>query len=101
YASFNIAIPRFGTQFRKEAILHHWASPQVDTMDQSSTYPVISTAELSSQKIWELRNKAIKRFYLRPFYLLQRLFSVRSLYEFKIHLQEGWALWKSIILAQE
>lgn len=92
YASFNMATPRFGTEFRKEALLHHWTSPQVETMDQSSTYPVIRTDELSSQKIWELRNRAIRKFYLRPPYLLRRLLSIRSLHEFKIHIQEGWAL---------
>lgn len=96
YASFNIATPRFGTEFRKEALLHHWTSPQVETMGQSSTYPVIRTDELSSRKIWELRNKAIRKFYLRPSYLLRRLLNIRSPYEFKIHMQEGWALLKSI-----
>lgn len=97
YLSFNIAIPRANTLLRQEAIQKNLWFHGHDEMDQSGTYAVMGTGYLSKDEVLKWHKKAIKEFYLRPGYLLGRLLSVKSCQEFKINLQEGLSLLKSIL----
>lgn len=96
YASFNIATPRFGTRFRsimKEKGL-------IDTLriklDSSQSMPAWvenkDIPSLPNATIFSLQRTAIRRFYLRPLYLLRRLFTVRTFFQFSNQLQEGFEL---------
>ncbi|UZE93280.1 MAG: radical SAM protein [Candidatus Nealsonbacteria bacterium] len=90
FVTFNIAAPRIGTDLRKNAISKGWLIDNtLKCSDSSRTYPAIETEELSRKKLWELRNKAIRRFYLRPSYIIKRIFSLKSLYELKMDIREG------------
>jgi len=50
------------------------------------------THSLSRTQVLHLKRKAVRRFYLRPAFLLRRLFSVRSFWELRAQASEGLAL---------
>ena len=92
FASFNIAMPRMGTVFRQSAIQSGLISDDLSTLDNSLSQPVYETPELSKKRLWELRNRAIRSFHLRPSFILRRLFGVRTWYEFTTLFREGLSL---------
>ncbi len=92
FASFNIAMPRMGTKFRERALKEGLVDKNVTILDNSISYPVYDTPELSRERLWELRNIAIRRFHLRPRYILRRFFGVRSLYELQTLFSQGISL---------
>jgi len=93
FAAFNIASPRIGSDLRKEAIKNKWlASSDLSKTDSSLTYPIIRTKELSQEKLWKLRNRAIREFYFRPSYIAKKIFSLKSFYELKMLLYQAFLL---------
>lgn len=92
YASFNIPVPRMGTQLRKEAIESDLISPDVMEMDQTGTYIAMHTSEMKKSELAELRQQAIREFYMRPTYLLGKIVKARNLHELKENLVDGLAL---------
>ncbi|MEA3335658.1 MAG: radical SAM protein [Chloroflexota bacterium] len=97
YASFNTVIPQVGTDLRTELISQGWYDPDEETFDSGRTYPVVETANLSKDVLWDYRNKAIRSFYTDPSYLWRRLRGTRSLVELRNLVKNGYAL----LLAQE
>lgn len=87
FASFNLFVPRSGRLFetlRDEA--------DGGSVDQSgyvarSFAPAIPTDVLARHL-----KAAIRRFYMRPRYILKRLFGVTSAYEARLLFEEGYAL---------
>ena len=69
FASFNMAAPRMGTDLRAEAIQKGWTDKNVDSIDNSNAFPQMEIGTISSRRVFELRNEAIRRFHLRPAYL--------------------------------
>lgn len=94
YASFNIATPRYGTPLREEAIEKKWIDPDLIEMESAKTMPIWKDQLLTNEELYALRKKAIKRFYLRPFYLFNRLIHIRSFFEFRNKIDEALALFK-------
>ncbi len=92
FASFNVAMPRMGTEFRRKAIRDGLIDDNLATLDNSISQPVYETDELSGEKLWKLRNEAIRAFYMRPSYVWKRLVGVRSLYECSTLVKEGFSL---------
>ncbi|HWQ99455.1 MAG TPA: radical SAM protein [Candidatus Methylomirabilis sp.] len=97
FASFNIATPRFGTTFRKLMKEKGAVNEDRMTYDSSKTMPswvgeTNDESSLPNEVIYRLQRRAIRRFYLRPGYLVRRLLSVRSWYELYASLREGWEL---------
>ncbi|MFB3895266.1 MAG: radical SAM protein [bacterium] len=92
FASFNIAVPRMGTKFRQEAITQGWTSEDADVLDNTAAFPVLETPTMPKDKLWQLRNHAIRSFHLRPGYLWHRLVSVRTGYELCTLFREGLSL---------
>lgn len=92
FASFNIAVPRAGTGLRQSAIKDGLVSGDITVMDQSGTSIAMASHHLSSAEIGELKHLALRTFYLRPSYLLRRLAGIRSLYELKEQIREGFHL---------
>ena len=90
YASFNVAVPRSKTSFREKAIEKGIIDDSVKIMDQSGDEVTMGTGELSREELQTLRNKVYFSFYFRPSYILKRLFSIRNITEFKMHLREAW-----------
>lgn len=92
FASFNVAVPRFGTPFRTEAIGLGVADATARVMDQGGASAAMPTATLSRERMLQLKQHAIRKFYLRPGYLARRLSSVRTFHEFQSQVREGFAL---------
>lgn len=89
FASFNIAMPRMGTVFRASAIQSGLITDDLATLDNSISQPVYETPELKREKLWDLRNRAIRSYHLRPSFILRRLSGVRTFYEFTTLFREG------------
>ena len=94
YASFNIGVPEFGTRFREEVIAKGWVDKNSLEMDSSKSRPIWKNQPLSNEEIWELHKKAVRSFYLRPKYLLRRLFALKTLEEIKQTAKEAVSLFK-------
>ena len=92
YASFNIAVPRFGTSFRKDLLKKGLVDEKVIKMDSAKTKPNWQNLEISNDEIFELHRKAVRSFYLRPIYIINRLMNTKTFYEFKEHINEGLEL---------
>lgn len=90
-ASFAVATPDIGTRLRKEALQMGWISSDLDIFD-STDFPVIETNDLSKEEVWGLRSRAVREFYLRPSYLLRRLFQVRNIRDLRMTLSNAISL---------
>lgn len=91
FASFSVAVPRFGTPLRAQAK----AAGLIDdlrVMDQSGETVAMETHTLDRAAVLRLKRRAVRRFYLRPSYLLRRLATVGSLWELRAQVEEGLAL---------
>jgi radical SAM superfamily enzyme YgiQ (UPF0313 family) len=96
YASFNCANPLFGTSIReqkKEAGIIKDDSFGFDT----AGYNIPSSKKISSERLKELHSLAVKRFYLRPAYLIKRLAGIRSLEELSLRFTDGVGVFKNAL----
>lgn len=90
YVSFNIATPRIGTKFRNEIIKNNlYTSGPLDVLDSSLSFPIMGTDELSAQEIWQIRNYAVRNFYLNPYFIFKRLRNISSFRDIKNIFLEG------------
>lgn len=89
YASFNIATPLWNTSFREEVINNNWLIDEKIEVDSSCSYPVWETGQLKRSEIWQIRKLAIRRFYLRPYYFLNKLKMIKTCYQLYILFKEG------------
>lgn len=94
FASFNVAVPRAGTGLRQNAIRDGLIDDTEEIMDQSGTTIAMATHHLTAEQVRDLKTTALRRFYLRPTYLLRRLLGIRSIYELREQLYEGFSLLK-------
>lgn len=91
FASFSVAVPRFGTPLRAQAKADGLIE-DLRVMDQSGESVAMPTHSLSREEVLQLKRQAVRSFYLRPAYLARRLLGVRSLWELRSQLREGLAL---------
>jgi len=84
-------VPRPGTGLRRQAREQGLAA-DIRVMDQAGASVAMRTHGLDHDELLKLKRKAIRRFYLRPSYLLRRLTAVRSWFELRSQLREGLAL---------
>lgn len=91
FASFNVAVPRHGTGLRKQ-VREEGIADDLRVMDQSGASVAMHTHGLDPEEMLRLKQRAIRRFYLRPTYLLRRLAAIRSWFELKSQISEGLAL---------
>lgn len=92
FMSLNMAVPRFGTPFRAEALRLGLASPDELVMDQGGADAFLPTRTLDRARMLALKKSLVRRFYLRPSYLWRRLRAVRSWRELGAQVREGAAL---------
>lgn len=92
FMSLNMAVPRFGTPFRAEALRLGLAEADALVMDQGGADAFLPTRTLDREAMLALKRSMVRRFYLRPSYLLRRLTSVKSLWELGSQAREGLAL---------
>ena len=95
YASFNVAVPRAGTDLRKDAAELGLIVGDGVSMDQSGSKVAMPTKHLSQERVKELRRRAVRAFYLRPGYLAKRLFKIRTRYELIQNLKHAASLFRN------
>lgn len=94
YASFNIATPLPGTALREECRDRSWLNYNISELDLSSGEAAINTEQLSGAKLEKLKKKAYRSFYLRPNYILKKLFNIKSFIELITLIREGLGIIK-------
>jgi len=88
FVSFYTATPLPGTRFCKYAL-------EKSLLDEKSSFegayfePVVNTHFLTKERILELHKQAIKRFYLRPMFILRSILNIRSIAELKNYVKAG------------
>ncbi len=92
FASFNVAVPRFGTPWREELVRDGLAEPNRVDMDQAGERIAMPTRFLTREEVLRAKRRAIRSFYLRPSYLARRLLALRTLHEARSQFSEGLAL---------
>jgi anaerobic magnesium-protoporphyrin IX monomethyl ester cyclase len=95
YASFNILTPLLGSKIREKLIEKGTLDPYTIGFDTSGTFGQ------GTEKLIQLRNMAIKKFYLRPKYLLRRMMNITSFTEFMIQFQEMIAMFRHHVLKRK
>ncbi|MFH1054954.1 MAG: radical SAM protein [Candidatus Altiarchaeota archaeon] len=97
YASFNIAVPRMGTALRRKAIEGGLIQSDYREMDQSGSNAVLKTKGLTVKEVEGLKNKALRRFYMRPSYILREAAKIRSLHDVLSRLDGLYSILKNML----
>jgi hypothetical protein len=92
FLSLNLAVPRFGTPFRRHALELGLARPGDLVMDQSGSTAFLPTKTLGRAQVLQAKRRLNRRFYGRPLWLLRRLIAARSFFELRSQMREGLAL---------
>jgi anaerobic magnesium-protoporphyrin IX monomethyl ester cyclase len=94
YASFNVAVPRAGTELREHALAEGLIDDSCVVMDQSGSKIAMRTKSLSQKEILKYRKRAVWNFYGRPSYLLRRLANLQSFGDCVRQLKQAFELFK-------
>jgi len=92
FMSLNMAVPRFGTPFRRRAIELGLVDERDLVMDQGGADAKLPTFALDRSTMLALKRRMVRRFYLRPSYLWRRARGVGSTGELLRQAREGLAL---------
>ncbi|OVE80455.1 hypothetical protein BVY02_00140 [bacterium J17] len=98
YASFNVLIPRMGTETRELAKNKNWIVAEDGLMDQSGSFASMRTESLSADEIIALHRKIVRGFYFRPSYLFNRLMELRNYYQLRTAFRNAFALFRQSVL---
>lgn len=88
FISFYTATPLLGTRYYRYAVENNLFDSQC-SFDDAYFYPVVKTHFLSKERVFELHKEAVRRFYLRPLFILRTLVGIRSLAELKNYFIAG------------
>jgi len=93
YAAFSVYVPDYGSLLRKQLEAMDPLISSIKNFDRTM-YPVIDNQILSRQEIWQLRDYALKKFYLRPKYIWQQIKKLNSLEKIKAICKMGYSVIK-------
>ncbi|MBT3295613.1 MAG: radical SAM protein [Verrucomicrobia bacterium] len=88
-ASFNVAAPAWNTSFGDHIRDESWQLGEGVEIAGPDAAPVWEQPGLPIQTILRLRDQAVRRFYMRPGYILKQLTRVRSTYQLRTLFREG------------
>ena len=88
FISFYTATPLPGSRFYEYAKEHDLFDKET-SFENAYFYPAVNTHNLTRDRVFELHKSAIKRFYLRPLYILKMLTRIRSFAEVKNYFTAG------------
>lgn len=91
FVSFYTATPLPGTRFFKYSLENSLLTAN-DSFEKAYFAPVINTHYLSKERILELHKEAVRRFYLRPLYILRMISNIRSFAELKNYFKAGFEI---------
>lgn len=99
FASFNIFVPKAGTAVRRDlAQAHLLAENESEVLDQSGIAAVWHGQALSQQELSRLRHAALRRFYLRPSYIIRRLWkSLGSFTQLRMLFKSGIFIFRDLL----
>ena len=92
YASFNMAVPRPGTQLQHSAITEGLIDPERLDWDHSGQKMAMPSKYLSGEELYLFKIRLERDFYFRLPYLVNCIFRIGSLAQLMEHLREGWQL---------
>ncbi len=93
FASYNVYVPRVDDYLKDKQELG-----LAQIYDQSGGVVRSFSSRVEDSVLASYHKEAVKRFYLRPGYLLHRLLMVRSMVELRILLREGFHLFRSLYI---
>jgi len=96
-AAFSLPMPHPGTKLGEAIRTDGTVLTEWDLFDDV-TRPSVLTGELSMEKVWELRNRAYREFYLRPSYILRRAMRITSRKELMMHVRAFFSIFRRIVL---
>ncbi len=99
FAAFSLPMPHAGTKLGEAVKINGWVLSERDLFDDVSP-PTVSYTGLTGKRVWELRNLAYRRFYMRPRYVLKRILGLRTWHELKVHFIVACSIFKKIISGQ-
>ena len=88
FISFYTATPLPGSRFYDYALEHNLFDKET-SFENAYYYPAVNTHNLTRERVFELHKAAVKRFYLRPLYILKMLLRIRSFEEVKNYFIAG------------
>lgn len=88
FISFYTATPLPGSRFYEYAKEHNLFDKET-SFESAYYYPSLNTHHLSRDRVFALHKSAIRRFYLRPMYILKMLSRIRSYEEVKNYFKAG------------
>lgn len=88
FISFYTATPLPGSRFYDYALEHNLFDKET-FFENAYYYPAVNTHNLTRERVFELHKAAVKRFYLRPLYILKMLLRIRSFEEVKNYFTAG------------
>ncbi len=91
FISFYTATPLPGSRFYDYAKENNLFDKDT-SFESAYFYPAVNTHFLTKDRVFELHKSAIKRFYLRPMYILKMLLKIRSFAEVKNYFIAGMNL---------
>ncbi|MBP3924863.1 radical SAM protein [bacterium] len=89
FISFYTATPLPGSKFYAYAKENNLFDCNT-SFESAYFYPSVNTHHLTKDRVFELHKTALKRFYLRPKYILKMLFKIRSFEEVKNYFTAGF-----------
>ncbi len=91
FISFYTATPLLGTRYSKYAKENSLLDSNC-SFENAYFEPVINTHFISKERVLELHKQAIRRFYLRPMFILRSLLNIRSFAEIKSYFKAGMSI---------
>ena len=88
FISFYTATPLPGTRFFAYAMMNKLVEGQLN-FDNAYYYPSIRAHELTKERIFELHKEAVKKYYLRPKFIIKTLLGLRTFTELKNYFLAG------------
>ncbi len=88
FISFYTATPLPGSTFYDYAKEYNLFDKET-SFENAYYYPAVNTHYLSRERVFELHKSAVRRFYLRPLYILKMLSRIRSIDELKNYFMAG------------
>jgi radical SAM superfamily enzyme YgiQ (UPF0313 family) len=89
YVSFNLPVGKPMTPLKENASRQGWL---LSNKGDQSTDAGIASDQTTPEILTRWQAEAVRKFYLRPSYLMKRLSAIESFAEFRINLQEAAAL---------
>lgn len=94
FASFNIAAPLPGSELRRKAVTAGKMVFGKEGYDTLSHRGDLGISAVAYEKLRQLRNKAVRKFYLRPAYIIKRLRKTASAEHFLIQFRQMRAMFR-------